>query len=175
MNIHFNSILFYACVFQVVFFSQVSPPNPCMPICLLHVPHAPPISISWSDFHYLMYFLSEVYTTKASYLALYYLQISVQWNQRDAILIQFIENQGSLHVSSITCSSSGGSLQPCHSQLIEDTLNNQIRLWSAFLGWVSKARNTQRALILNKLNEKFITLVSLYWYIMMHGQLHIKL
>jgi hypothetical protein len=58
--------------------------------------------------------------------------ISVYWNQRDALFIQFIENQRPLHVSSITCSSSGGSaqtactngiwhiavsLQPCHSQL----------------------------------------------------------
>jgi hypothetical protein len=31
----------------------------------------------------------------------------VQWNQRDALFIKFIENQGPLHVSSITCSSSG--------------------------------------------------------------------
>jgi hypothetical protein len=29
-------------------------------------------------------------------------------------------------------------------------------------------------LILNKLNEKCITLVSLYWYTMMHGQQIIK-
>jgi hypothetical protein len=32
----------------------------------------------------------------------------------------------------------------------------------------------QDILILNKLNKKFITLVSLYWYTMMHGQQNIK-
>jgi hypothetical protein len=37
--------------------------------------------------------------------------ISVQWNQCDALFFQFIENQGPLHVSSITCSSSGGATQ----------------------------------------------------------------
>jgi hypothetical protein len=35
--------------------------------------------------------------------------ISVYRNQRDALFIQFIENQRPLHVSSITCSSSGGA------------------------------------------------------------------
>jgi hypothetical protein len=38
-------------------------------------------------------------------------KLSVQWNQRDALFIQFIENQGTLHVSSITCSSSGCATQ----------------------------------------------------------------
>jgi hypothetical protein len=37
--------------------------------------------------------------------------VSVQWNQRDALFIQVIENQRPLHVSSITCSSSGGFAQ----------------------------------------------------------------
>jgi hypothetical protein len=66
-----------------------------------------------------------------------YHSISVYWKQREALFIQFIENQRSLHVSSITCPSSGGSaqkafgilracnvswlwhvsLQPCHCQL----------------------------------------------------------
>jgi hypothetical protein len=35
----------------------------------------------------------------------------IWWNQRYAFFIQFIENQGSLRVSSITCSSSGGTAQ----------------------------------------------------------------
>jgi hypothetical protein len=37
--------------------------------------------------------------------------LPVQWKQRDAISIQFIKNQGPLHVSSITCSSSEGAIQ----------------------------------------------------------------
>jgi hypothetical protein len=37
--------------------------------------------------------------------------VSVSWNQHDAHFIQFIENQGPLCVSSITCSSSGGTTQ----------------------------------------------------------------
>jgi hypothetical protein len=37
--------------------------------------------------------------------------VSVQWNQHDAFFIQFIENQEPLHVSSISCSSSGGASQ----------------------------------------------------------------
>jgi hypothetical protein len=48
------------------------------------------------------------------------------------------------------------------------------RLSSASWGWASNARNMQRPLILNKLNEKWITLVSLYWYTMMHGQQNIQ-
>jgi hypothetical protein len=34
-----------------------------------------------------------------------------EWNQSDALFIQFIENQRPLHVSSITCSSSEGAAQ----------------------------------------------------------------
>jgi hypothetical protein len=37
------------------------------------------------------------------------------------------------------------------------------RLCRASWRWASNARNMQRSLILNKLNEKCITLVSLYW------------
>jgi hypothetical protein len=47
------------------------------------------------------------------------------------------------------------------------------RLCSASWGWASNARNMQRPLILNKLNKKCITLVSLYWYTMTHGQQNI--
>jgi hypothetical protein len=36
---------------------------------------------------------------------------SVSLNQRDALFIQFIENQVPLHISSITCSSSGFAAQ----------------------------------------------------------------
>jgi hypothetical protein len=38
-------------------------------------------------------------------------RFSVYWNQRDVHFIQFIENQRPLHVSSITCSSSGDCTQ----------------------------------------------------------------
>jgi hypothetical protein len=38
-----------------------------------------------------------------------YHSISVQLNQRDSLFIQFIENQGPLHVSGITCTSSEGA------------------------------------------------------------------
>jgi hypothetical protein len=41
-------------------------------------------------------------------------------------------------------------------------------------GWASNARNMWRPLILNKLNEQCITLVSLYWYTTIHGQQNIK-
>jgi hypothetical protein len=66
-------------------------------------------------------------TKKYFYIREY--SISVYWNQRGALFIQFIENQRPLHVSSITCSSSGGTTQtafgilraygcgPCHSHL----------------------------------------------------------
>jgi hypothetical protein len=37
--------------------------------------------------------------------------MSVYWNQRDTLFIQFVENQGPLHASSITCLSSGGATQ----------------------------------------------------------------
>jgi hypothetical protein len=47
-------------------------------------------------------------------------------------------------------------------------------LWSASWGWASNARNMYRPLIHNKLNETCITLVSLYWYTMIHGQQNIK-
>jgi hypothetical protein len=44
------------------------------------------------------------------------------------------------------------------------------RLCSASWWWESNARNMSRPLILNKQNKKCITLVSLYWYTVMHGQ-----
>jgi hypothetical protein len=47
-------------------------------------------------------------------------------------------------------------------------------LCGASCGWASNARNMQRPLILNKLNAKCITLASLYWYTLMHGQQNIK-
>jgi hypothetical protein len=37
--------------------------------------------------------------------------MSVQWNERDALFIQFIENQQPPHVSRTTCSSTGGAPQ----------------------------------------------------------------
>jgi hypothetical protein len=39
----------------------------------------------------------------------------------------------------------------------------QFRLCSTCWGWASNARNIYRPLILNRLNEKCITLVTLYW------------
>jgi hypothetical protein len=48
------------------------------------------------------------------------------------------------------------------------------RLCGTSWGWASNARNVQRPLIVNKLNENCFTLVSLYWYTMMHGQQNIK-
>jgi hypothetical protein len=46
-------------------------------------------------------------------------------------------------------------------------------LCTAFWGWASNAQNMYRPLILNKPNEKFITLVSLYRYTTMHVQQNI--
>jgi hypothetical protein len=45
---------------------------------------------------------------------------------------------------------------------------------AASWGWASNARNMQRPLIFNKLNEKCITLVSLHRCTTMHGQQNIK-
>jgi hypothetical protein len=69
----------------------------------------------------------------------------------------------------------GGELQSWCSQLTTCTQYTKSRLCSASWGWASNARNMQRPLILNKLNKECITLVSLYWYTMMHGQQNIKL
>jgi hypothetical protein len=52
---------------------------------------------------------------------------------------------------------------------ITRTQYTKCRLCSISWWWASNARNMQRPLILNKLNEKCITLVSLYWCTMMHG------
>jgi hypothetical protein len=95
------------------------------------------------------------------------LHISVLWNQRDALFIQFITNSGPLHVSSITCSSSRGAaaqMRACYiSWLHQDLILVQpaditrtpytkyclcITSW----GWASNAQNMWRPLILNKLN-----------------------
>jgi hypothetical protein len=57
---------------------------------------------------------------------------------------------------------------------ITRTQYTKCRLCSASWGWASNARNILRPLILNKLNKKCITLVSLDWYTMMHGQQNIK-
>jgi hypothetical protein len=48
-------------------------------------------------------------------------------------------------------------------------------LCSASWGWASNAWNTQRPLILNRVNKKYITLFSLYWYTVMYGQPNINL
>jgi hypothetical protein len=113
--------------------------------------------------------------------------ISVYWNQRDALLIQLIENQRPVHVSSIIYSSSAGATQTvfgtcvlraynvsrlCHGHCNRATANWQIRkqytkccLCNASWGWASIARNMQSPLILNKLNEKCIMLVSVYFFV----------
>jgi hypothetical protein len=113
--------------------------------------------------------------------------ISVYWNNRDALFVQFIENQRPLHVSSIICSSSGGAKQTAFGILhacnvgwqtaivlqptdITRTQYTKCRLCSASWGWASNAWN----MLLNKLNKRYITLVSLYWCTMMYGQQNIK-
>jgi hypothetical protein len=40
-----------------------------------------------------------------------FLSVPVHWSQRDALFVQFIENQRPLHVSSITFLFSGGGTQ----------------------------------------------------------------
>jgi hypothetical protein len=47
--------------------------------------------------------------------------------------------------------------------------------FSASWGWANNARNIQRSVILNKLNKMCITLVSLYWYTLLHGRKNINL
>jgi hypothetical protein len=105
--------------------------------------------------------------------------VSVYWNQRDPLFIQFVENQVPLHVSSFTCSSSGGAaqtafsilraydviLQPCYSQptLYASNIPNAVCATppedeQVMLG------TCRGPLILIKLNEKCIALVSLYGY-----------
>jgi hypothetical protein len=49
------------------------------------------------------------------------------------------------------------------------TQYTKYRLCNTSWGWASNARNMSRPLILNKMN-KCITLVSLYWHTVMHGQ-----
>jgi hypothetical protein len=58
---------------------------------------------------------------------------------------------------------------------ITRTQYTKCRLWSASWRWANNARNMYRPLILNKLNRKCITLVSLYSYTVMHGQQNISL
>jgi hypothetical protein len=66
------------------------------------------------------------------------------------------------------------SMQPCHSQLTyARNIPNAI--------YVATPEDEQVMLkthkvpsILNQLNEKCVTLLSLYWYTMMHGQQNIK-
>jgi hypothetical protein len=50
-------------------------------------------------------------TERARTQLLFNFSISVKWNQRDALSMQFVVNKRPLHVSSITCSSSGGAKQ----------------------------------------------------------------
>jgi hypothetical protein len=54
------------------------------------------------------------------------------------------------------------------------TQYTKFHLFYASWGWASNAQNMYRPWILNKLNEKCITLVSLYWYTKMHSQQNIK-
>jgi hypothetical protein len=53
----------------------------------------------------------ESFFAKLNVLLTVHRSIPVQLNQRDALFIQFIKNNGPLYVSSITCSSSGGVTQ----------------------------------------------------------------
>jgi hypothetical protein len=75
--------------------------------------------------------------------------------------------KGPLQVSSITCSSLGGA--PTNSIRYIACVQYQLAVawlrWNCTSwGWASNARNLQRLLILNTLNEKCITLVSLHWW-----------
>jgi hypothetical protein len=54
------------------------------------------------------------------------------------------------------------------------TRYTKCNLCSTSWGWSSNVWNMQRHLILNKLNKKCITLVSLYWCTVMHDQRNIK-
>jgi hypothetical protein len=54
-----------------------------------------------------VWWLTVHHSTSVWWLTVHH-SISVWWNQRDALFIQFIKNEGPLHVSSVTCSSSGG-------------------------------------------------------------------
>jgi hypothetical protein len=66
-----------------------------------------------------------------------------------------------VRVMSVGCTRIGVELvQPTD---ITHTQYTKCRLCSVSWGWASNARNMQRPLILNKLNKKCITLVSLYW------------
>jgi hypothetical protein len=77
--------------------------------------------------------------------------VSVQWSQRDALCIQFIENQRPLYISSITCPSTGGATQTAFGILRSSatvpqatdirTHYTKCRLWSASWGGASNARN----------------------------------
>jgi hypothetical protein len=81
------------------------------------------------------------------------------------IVYQYNENKvmhflfNLLRIKSL-CSATATVTQPTD---IIPTQYTKCRLFSASWGWASNARNMQRPLILNKLNEKWITLVSLYW------------
>jgi hypothetical protein len=55
--------------------------------------------------------LGQNILVKLTVLLTVFYGISVSWNQRDTLFIQFIKNLGPLHVSGITCSSSGGAIQ----------------------------------------------------------------
>jgi hypothetical protein len=61
-----------------------------------------------------------------------------------------------------------------HPTDITCTQCTKCRLWSTSWGWASNTWNMQRPLIVDKLNKKCITLVSLYWYTVMHGRQNIK-
>jgi hypothetical protein len=74
--------------------------------------------------------------------------------------------KGSLYVSSITCSSSWGTAQTAFGILLAYNVSWQWHVCS----FTASVPHT----VLNKLNEKCSTLISLYWYTMIHGQQNIK-
>jgi hypothetical protein len=81
-----------------------------------------------------------------------------------------------VRIMSVGCGTVAVSLQPCHSTAT-DVIRMQYtkcHLYSTSWGWASNVRSMKRPFILNKLKENCITLVSLYWYNMMHGQQNIK-
>jgi hypothetical protein len=86
---------------------------------------------------------------------------------------------GTWYIACVLCQLAASGLE-CSTPIlmqptaITRTQYTKCRLWSASWGWAGNARNMYRPLILNKLNKKCITLFSLYWCTVMHGQQNIN-
>jgi hypothetical protein len=83
----------------------------------------------------------------------------------------------SLYIACVSCQLAVARLQcNCNPDTTDLTRTKYINchLCRASWWWTSNARNKWRLLILNILNKKCITLVTLSWYTMMHSQQNIK-